>query len=102
MNQTERLIDRLERAGIDAINCGLPEMTLLLKDTLHILRQFIAVTPDNTDKLTCQKCKAAGRVPKWFPSSGQYLDVLCDRCQGSGSTWNPHPNIVPHDIKAEM
>jgi hypothetical protein len=69
---------------------------------LGLITQLVNVTPSSPAYLRCEQCKGTGRVPSWFHATGEYIDVFCGPCQGSGETWNPHPNVHHPRLKGDM
>lgn len=68
-----------------------------------VLWQYEAITPPSPEYVPCQACRKTGRVSRWNAAVGENISVLCQWCQGSGTTWNAHPNAANrHDIRGEM
>lgn len=101
-NPAADTIAALRRVKEQARTDGNRELVTVLGLVEGLIQQFVNVTPMGPEYLTCQPCMGAGKIPTWFPDTGKYLDVYCGACQGTGRTWNPHPDRRHPDIKAEM
>jgi hypothetical protein len=95
-------IAMLERLKEEARERGDRDLVTTYGLALGLIAQFVNVTPRSPQLLTCQECRGCGKTPRWFHAEGRYLDVYCKPCQGSGVTWNPHPNCRHDDLKGEM
>lgn len=95
-------IDMIREMAAEAEKQGDRPTVVKLNLILGLITQLVNVTPRSPQYLKCEQCRGGGRIPTWFHAEGRYLDVYCASCQGSGETWNPHPECRHEPLRGEM